>query len=201
MPEKYGPKSTVHGTFRKWVKEGIFDQILSICVKEYRKSTPDNIWYAFDTSSKKGPLLLEGGKNPTDRGKQGIKQIILVDRKGAPIAVGVGPANAHDSTLFIPTLKSFPAEEKVQIITADAAFDSKKLRNFCASKNIALIAATNPRKSKKKHKTRPLHRWIVERTFGWFSWYRGLKICWAKLLSSHLAFLQLASAHRLFSML
>ncbi|MFC1841724.1 hypothetical protein ACFLYA_01505 [Candidatus Dependentiae bacterium] len=23
-------------------------------------------------------------------------------------------------------------------------------------------------------------RWIVERTFGWFSWYRGIKICWTK---------------------
>ncbi len=37
----------------------------------------------------KGPFT---GPNPTDRGKRGIKRHILVDRRGAPVAFVIAPA-------------------------------------------------------------------------------------------------------------
>jgi hypothetical protein len=43
-----------------------------------------------------------------------------------------------------------------------------------------LIASTNIRRNKKKRRIYPRHRLIIERTFGWFAWLRGLKMCWCK---------------------
>ncbi len=37
------------------------------------------------------------GKNPTDKGKQGSKRHVVVDRKGVPLAVIHTAANVHDS--------------------------------------------------------------------------------------------------------
>ncbi|MFH1462072.1 MAG: hypothetical protein ABIF12_03945, partial [bacterium] len=54
--------------------------------------------------------------------------------------------------------------------------------------------------NKNKKKYNPSLRWIVERTFGWMAWFRGLKICWAKTEASYFAFLLLASPHQLFKM-
>jgi transposase len=202
LPKEYGPKSTVHGTFMQWARAGILNEVFKACVNFYIKHRVHNICHAVDAQSKKAPLLLEGGNNPTDRSKNGIKQIMMVDRKGAPMIINVAPANVHDSKLFIPLLESFEAKEYIQIIAADAAFDDEKSRQACVSKNTALITSKNPRRSKNKQKTRsPLHRWIVERTFGWFVWCRGLKICWNKLLVSHLGFLHIACSVRLFNML
>ena len=90
--------------------------------------------------------------------------------------------------------------KKTKILTADSAFDAKFLYKICAAKNLILDTATNVRRNKKKKKYKPAHRWIVERTFGWLSWFRGLKICWAKSKISHLAFLQIACSIQLFKM-
>ena len=156
------------------------------------------IWYAIDSSCKKAPFIKDGGKNPTDRAKNG-KQVIVVDRKGAALVSLVAPANVHDSKLLIPFIEKIADQDgKILILAADSAFDAKQLRKLCAKHNIALITPSNPRRNKNGHVSRVLHRWIVERTFGWLSWYRGLKICWAKSRQSHLAFLNFAIAIRLF---
>jgi hypothetical protein len=49
------------------------------------------------TSEKGGD---ETGPNPTDRGKSGSKHHVLVDARGLPLAVQLGPANEHDSKRF-----------------------------------------------------------------------------------------------------
>ena len=140
------------------------------------------------------------GKNPTDRAKFGVKQTILVDKNGAPLYVHLAAANIHDSKLLKPTINQLNPSKKFKTLAADSAFDAKFLYKFCLQKNILLDAATNVRRNKTKEKYKPAHRWIVERTFGWLSWYRGLKISWAKSKISHLSFLQIACSAQLFKM-
>ena len=125
---------------------------------------------------------------------------MIVDRKGAPIFVSVAPANVHDSKLLEQTTQKMRRSKRVRIITTDSAWDSKKARDHCKKKNIALIASPNRRRRKNVHKFNVPYRWIVEQTFGIFSWFRGLKICWAKTKVSALAFLQIACSLRLFRM-
>jgi transposase len=203
LPREFGAASTVHGRFRLWIKNGIFDKIMQKAVSLYIQNLVTPItWYATDTSSCKAPLARWSGKNPTDRGKRGVKKSIIVDLKGAPLAISVGPANRHDSKFFKITLMNLhgfiPGVAK--IMAADSAYDDKKLRNICKQKNFALLAATNIRRDKNKKPYKPSFRWVVERTFGWLAWHRGLKTCWTKTVESFEAFLKFAASAQLFKM-
>jgi transposase len=200
LPEKYGIPTTVHGKFMKWCREGIFQKIMVKAREYYRKRNSKNNWYAFDVLSKKAPIAKFSGKNSTDRSKRGIKQGLLVDRKGAPLFVVISSANTHDSKLFLPVITHLKKSKNTRIIAADSAFDVEKFRKYCKKMNIALIAAPNPRRNKKLHKFNVPHRWIVEQTLGILSWFRSLKICWAKTETSAIAFLQIACSLRLFKM-
>ena len=201
LPREFGAPSTIHGRFRKWLKAGTFEKIMDIATHYYAKNIPEPIrWIATDTSSCKAPFACWAGKNPTDRGKLGIKKSIVVDFYGMPLAVCVGPANQHDSKFLEKTIDKlsclkfdFPV-----IIAADSAYDSKRLRLLCRKRNICLLAATNMRRNKNKERYFPSGRWVVERTFGWLAWYRGLKTCWTKTKESFEAFLLLASSVQLF---
>lgn len=200
LPEAYGRTSTVHGKFMKWCKTGVFQKIMVRAREYYRKRNSKNNWYAFDTISKKAPFAHFSGKNPTDRGKRGIKHAILSDRKGAPLFVDIAPANRHDSMLITPVVSKLRKSKNIKILAADSAFDVKKLYSFCTRKNIALIASTNPRRKKNVHKTHPPYRWIVEQTLSILNWHRGVKTCWTKNYESSLAILQIACSLRLFKM-
>ena len=112
----------------------------------------------------------------------------------------MAPANVHDSKLLKPILQTLRKSKNKRTLAADSAFDAKFLYEYCSRKNIKLDAATNIRRSKNKPKHKPRNRWVVERTFGWLAWYRGLKICWAKSKISHLSFLQIACSIQLFKM-
>jgi transposase len=200
LPECYGKYKTVHAKFIRWSKLEIFEKMIIKARKYYQKRNSKNNWYAFDTTSKKASFARFGGKNPTDRAKRGIKHAILVDRKGAPLFVGIAAANRHDSKLFEPVVANMNKSKNIRIIAADSAFDVKKLYLLCKKKNIALVASTNPRRNKKKHKFHAPYRWIVEQTFGILSWFRGIKTCWTKTFETTLAFLQIACSLRLFRM-
>ena len=182
----------------KWCRAGVFEKILIKAREYYRKRNSQNIWYAFDTLLKKGPFAQFGGANPTDRSKQGVKQALLVDRKGAPLFVYLTAANVHDSKTLEPIINQLRRSKRVRIIAVDSAFDVKHLCSICADKKIVLL--TNLRCSKNKRIYKSLHCWIIERSLGWLVWFKGLKICWAKTLILHLAFLQFAVSIRLFKM-
>jgi putative transposase len=201
LPHELGKASTVHGKFIQWCRSGVMKKIMDSARKIYEENNPKNNWYAVDSSSKKAPFANFGGKNPTDRAKRGIKHVLVVDRKGAPIYVHVAPANTHDSKLFEPILAQIKKKKKVRIMAADSAFDVKHLYKKSKEKNIALIAIPNPRRRKNVHRFNVPHRWIVEQAFGILSWLRGLKNCWAKTIESSLGFLQLAASIRLLKMI
>ena len=64
---------------------------------------------------------------------------------------------------------TFRANPSARIMTTDVAYDDDENRFICKKRNIALLAATNMRRNKNKKRYRPSFRWVVERTFGWFS--------------------------------
>ena len=46
------------------------------------------------------------GKNPTDRGKNGTKQSVLVEREGGPLGVVIAGANVVDQQLLEATIEA-----------------------------------------------------------------------------------------------
>jgi len=136
LPLEFGKPSTVHGKFIKWCRAGIFKKIMEMARKLYMKKNQKNNWFAVDTSSRKAPFANFAGKNPTDRGKRGIKYAVLVDRKGLPINVYVGAANTHDSKFLPSLLDQLKMQKKLKIIAADTAFDAQKLYQECKKKTL-----------------------------------------------------------------
>ena len=205
LPKEFGCVSTVHGKFRKWVKNGVFDKIMKTALKSYLKNNHNRnlSWLSIDTGHSKAPLASWSGKNPTDRRKRGIKKSIITDFYGAILAIIAGPSNIHDSKFLVPTfekLKEYVDMQGLGILAADSAFDSKKLKNYCKNNNFVLFASTNRRRKKNCKIIRPGRRWIVERSMGWLSWFRGIKICWTKTKDSFISFLQIAASVQLFKM-
>ena len=65
------------------------------------------------------------GPNPTDRGKNGTKKSLLVERQGGPLAVVIAGANVHDAKLLAATLEALvverpaPTDERPQHLCLD----------------------------------------------------------------------------------
>ena len=74
------------------------------------------------------------GKNPTDRGKKGVKRSVLTEGGGVPIAVAVAGANKNDFKLVKETIQSVPIErpaptpEKPQGMCMDKGYDYDEVR-------------------------------------------------------------------------
>lgn len=110
LPREFGSGSTAHRYFQEWTARGVFGQAWRRMLKRYdqRRGIGWN-WQSVDGSMTKAPLGgKKTGKNPTDRGKLGVKRSILSDRRGMPIGVAISGANTHDQKLLFATLDSLP---------------------------------------------------------------------------------------------
>ncbi|HSG42302.1 MAG TPA: IS5 family transposase [Anaerolineales bacterium] len=90
--------SVIHERFQTWRKAGIFNQVLFEMVQFYAARLGIGWeWQSIDSGTRPAPLGgTQTGKKPTDRGKSGSKIHILVDEKGAPLALNITGANEHD---------------------------------------------------------------------------------------------------------
>ena len=102
------------------------------------------------------------GRSPVDRGKQGTKRSIVVDKVGIPLGVVAARANDHDSPLLAPTLDTLsrigPLPPNVRV-HLDAGYDSNKTRDELARRNLIGVIAH-------KGEAAPVQvggRWPVER--------------------------------------
>jgi len=115
MPQEFGCPTTVHSKFMRWCRRGLFEKLLKEIRSYYRGRRPKNSWYAIDTSFHKASFSRCAGRNPTDRGRQGIKSVVMVDHEGAPLFVDIAAANVHDSQLLKPILSSLKTSHKARI--------------------------------------------------------------------------------------
>jgi len=196
LPKEYGPHTTIHGRFRTWVKTGIFDKLFNLSIKKAIDKLGSAECFLTDASSSKAPLALFGGKNATDRSKNGIKKSLVIDYKRIIFSVLIDSANRHDSKFFmrhVDQIKKYVGLNP-KVIMADSAYDVKKLRKYSTKHNLALLAATNTRRDKNKVKFIPKGRWRIEQIFGIQNWNRGIKFCWTKTAESFLAYCKFISA-------
>lgn len=195
LPICYGPKSTVHGRFMQLARSGIFEKILNISIEFAIEHLGYPECFFIDTSSSKAPFATFGGKNPTDRGKNGVKKSVVADNNKIILSIIVDAANKHDSRLLQPHIKNLkPYLATPKVMVADSAWDINCLRNSLAKDNLALLTATNVRRNKNKQKFTPWGRWKIEQIFGIQQWNRGIKFCWTKTAEAFLALCQFASA-------
>lgn len=116
------------------------------------------------------------GKNPTDRGKPGTKQSVLVEGDGGPLGVVIAGANAPDFKLLDETIRALVVErpdpaEVEQHLCLDAGYDNAPARSVVEGSGY--IGHIRPAREGSGPKRRPgrrkNRRWVVERTLGWLS--------------------------------
>jgi len=85
------------------------------------------------------------GKNPTDRGRPGVKHHALVDAQGIPLAVDITSANTPEIKELLPLVDSAgpldPATEepkhRPKVVYGDRAYDSEPHRKKLRERGIA----------------------------------------------------------------
>ncbi len=205
--------STLHERSQAWQQEGIFQAIMvtMVCFYNERKGIEWE-WQSLDSKSCPAPLGGEKtGKNPTDRAKSGGKIHMLVDARGAPLALHITGANEHDKwsaddLIFSMVIERPNPDQTEQHLCADRGYDYDDVHQVL--EQLQYVSHIKRRRRRNEPKVDecpipgelcyPARRWVVERTLGWLSKRRSIRVRWSKKPENWLALVQLASAHILF---
>jgi transposase len=154
------------------------------------------------------PRRLSGGKktgkNPTDRGKKGVKRSLLVEADGIPVGLVVDGANRHDMKLTRATLDSIPEDagrpeataEQPQGLCLDKGYDYDEVREIVEEFGFTahIRARGEEARALKRELGEKARRWVVERSHSWMNRFRGILIRWHKKVENYIAFLHMAFA-------
>jgi putative transposase len=141
------------------------------------------------------------GKNPTDRGKIGVKRSVQIDGRGVPIGAAVAGANVHDQKLVKDTLNSIPVkrpkptQRKRQHLCLDKGYTGDPVQRLVRRRRYTLhVPAKDGEPPKRQPRGGKARRWKVERTHSWLNRARRLLIRWEKKVANYVGFLHLQFA-------
>ena len=204
--------SVLHQRFQDWQASGLFEAVMREMVQFYSRQRHIRWkWQSIDSRSCPAPLGgTKTGKSPVDRSKQGSKIHILVDQRGAPLAVLVTGANSSDKWSADDLIVSIVVERPTtqQHLCADRGYDYPDVHLFV--EQARYIAHIKHRRTRGEPLVEdcpipgetcfPARRWVVERTLGWLVKRRSLRTRWCKKVENWCALIQFACAHILLSL-
>jgi putative transposase len=211
--EQFGvSSSTAHERFQRWQTLGVFSAIMAEMVRVYDKRRHVRWkWQAADGKNCPAPLGGdETGRNPTDRGKSGSKIHLLVDRRGAPLAVCISGANRHDKCALEDLVLSMVVDrpDSEQHLCLDRGYDYADIWDLLQLEHYVPHIKHRRRRGEPPldpcpipgETQYPARRWVVERTFSWLAKRRSIRTRWCKKAANWLALLQFACAHITFNL-
>ena len=204
-PREFGSGKTLHRYFQYWSRRGVFKKMWKAGLAEYDELKGLQWkWQAVDGAMTKAPLGGQHtGPNPTDRGKSGTKRSWLVEAKGVPLAIEVGPAQRHDVKMLAATLDAIEverpeaSEEEKQHLCLDKAYAGEGAQEVGQERGyeVQVPDKENARKKRKrKGGRRKARRWVVEVTHSWLNRFRRLLVRWEKKKANYLSLLYFACA-------
>jgi putative transposase len=138
------------------------------------------------------------GPNPTDRGKPGVKQSLLVEADGGPLSIVVAGANVPDAQLLEATIDAIvlerpePEPDFEQHLCLDKGYDNPTGWGTCIDRDyVPHITPIRDKRPPPPRQYKP-RRWVVERTLAWLSKCRGLLVRYEKKAVNYLGLLKLA---------
>jgi putative transposase len=127
-----------------------------------------------------------------------VKQSLLVEADGGPLAITIAGANISDAQLLTATIDAIvlerpdPEPDFPQHLCLDKGYDNdtgwEAAIDHDYDPHIALIRDERPA-NPKPHRPR---RWVVERTLAWLSKCRAILVRWDKKSANYLGLLKLA---------
>ncbi|HPP54375.1 MAG TPA: IS5 family transposase [Thermoguttaceae bacterium] len=204
IPPELASGSTAHQYFQEWVRLGVFAKLWAVAIEYYDDLIGlDWQWQSVDGAMTKAPLGGEKtGKNPTDRGKLGVKRSVLTEGRGVPLGVVVEGANVHDIRLLQATIEDClerlgrDRPPKESHLCLDQGYNSAPIRLLVEAVYGYEVHIQSGEKAANKNPpgARP-RRWVVERTHSWLNRFRGILVRWEKKAANHIAGLHLACAY------
>ena len=138
----------------------------------------------------------KSGRNPTDRGKLGVKRSVLTDGRGVPLGIAIDGANAHDQRLLRDTLRSVPIRRPAgrsvrQHLCLDKGYFGK--RSTATAKRFGYVPHIRCRGEEQRRcrAGQKARRWVVEAAHSWTNRARRLLIRWEKKADNYLGFVHL----------
>lgn len=195
LPGDFPPWSSVYYHYRKWSQNGTWRAInAAVCQierkKRGRKEQPTGA--TIDSQSvKTTELASERGFDGHKRVK-GHKRHIITDTVGNLLEVVVHTADIADCKgarpLIDKIIETFPTIEK---IWADGAYQGDLIE--LVKETLGAVLEIVEREAGQKGFQILPKRWVVERTFAWFGWYRRLSKDYERLIECSESMIYLAS--------
>jgi putative transposase len=141
------------------------------------------------------------GKNPTDRGKLGVKRSVITDSRGVPLGIAIAGANAHDAPLLRATLQSIPVPRpkssgrSKQHLCLDKGYCGQPTETLARRFRYILHVPRKGEVAVKRRAGQRARRWVVECSHSWTNRARRLLVRWEKKASNYLAFVHLQFAY------
>ena len=187
--------SAVYYYFDKWSKDGTFE-LMNICLNILERLSLGRLPFPslglVDSQSVKlAPMIFEERGKDAFKKVNGRKRHILVDVLGRLWKVYVGPANGHDGKHGLALLDSVTEVMPwLKKIMGDNAYRGTFAREV---EKLKIEFGVPQREDGQKGFVVEAKRWVVERTFAWFGFFRRLAIDYEHTPRSSQSFLLLAN--------
>lgn len=133
LPERFGKWDTVYHRFNQWSKKGVWKRLFE------EVQDPDPEWLFVDSTVVRAHQHAAGmntGGEDQDLGRSvggfGTKLHMAVDSLGNPVAMHLGPGQAHDSKHALDVI----GELRPELVAMDKAYDSAVLMDELRSRGI-----------------------------------------------------------------
>ena len=202
MESKYPPYSSVYHHFRKWRNDGRFEKMSQLLneierVKNKKEKFPSLICTDSQTVKSVPFTILEVG---VDGGKKikGRKRHIITDTMGLILGVVVTAANVYDGKIGIEVFGKFSTlMNRVDKVLADGSYKGEFIEAIMNLIEAEVEISSRPPSSKGFVPIK--FRWVVERSFGWFNFFRRLSKDYEKTVESSAAWIFLANSQIILS--
>ena len=210
LPEEFGNWKTVFNRFRRWVREGVWDDVLlTFYSQRDAAGLIDREQWNVDGTNIRAHRCAGGATNsaplePKDhglgysKGGFGTKLHVVVENRQTPLNVIATPGQAHESTPFENVLETVPLTQgKIRAwpksVACDKGYSGKKNRTWLKRRRIEDVIAskTNEQRDPDFDKAKYRRRKIVERAIGWLKEKRRIATRYEKKIRPYLAIVKL----------